>query len=218
MNEKYCKNEFQCKIKLKFSKRQFSLNFNNLLQKNNFIFYLSNFIYCFCHSKKFFASTMKCSTCKKDMNWTKLASTLDKYMWGCQQKECKNYKTKKSIRHGSIFHKSKFSLQTWILAIYLWSEHTGLLTAARQLGICTKSAGLLYKEFRAICKMHFERYPIKLGGPGVVVEIDESCFSHKPKHHRGRPPTKPVWVFGLVDTSVHPGVGYMEIIKDKSAA
>ena len=164
------------------------------------------------------ASTMKCSTCKKDMNWTKLASTLDKYMWRCQQKECKNYKTKKSIRHGSIFHKSKFSLQTWILAIYLWSEHTGLLTAARQLGICTKSAGLLYKEFRAICKMHFERYPIKLGGPGVVVEIDESCFSHKPKHHRGRPPTKPVWVFGLVDTSVHPGVGYMEIIKDKSAA
>ena len=33
-----------------------------------------------------------------------------------------------------------------------------------------------------ICKKN----PIRLGGTGVIVQSDESCFSHKPKHHRGR--------------------------------
>ena len=38
------------------------------------------------------------------------------------------------------------------------------------------------------------------------------------QHHRGRPPTSEVWVFGMVDTSHTPALGYMEIIPDKSAA
>ena len=64
---------------------------------------------------------------------------------------------------------------------------------------------------------YFENNPVQLGGPGIVVEIDESCFSHKPKHHRGRVPSTPLWVFGLVDTSTKPGVGYMEIVEKRKA-
>ena len=33
-----------------------------------------------------------------------------------------------------------------------------------------------------------------------------------PKHHRGRAPNDPIWVFGIVDTSFKPAIEYMEIV------
>ena len=61
----------------------------------------------------------------------------------------------------------------------------------------------------------FAKNPIRLGGPGVIVQADESCFSHKPKHHRGRGPQKTQWVFGVVDTSTSPATGYLERVDTK---
>ena len=58
----------------------------------------------------------------------------------------------------------------------------------------------------------------QIGGPGVVVQIDESLFRHKSKYHRGRAPKKEVWVFGMVDTSFKPVRGYMEIVDRRDAA
>ena len=81
--------------------------------------------------------------------------------------------------------------------------------------------------------------PIKLGGHGTIVHIDESVFSHKPKvkkkicnlpytsisiimitslqFHRGRPADKEVWVFGMCSTSTQPSLGYMEIVSTRDA-
>ncbi len=57
--------------------------------------------------------------------------------------------------------------------------------------------------------------PTLLGGRGKIVQIDESCFRHKPKHHRGRPPTSQIWVFGMVDTSKTPVLGVLQIVPDR---
>lgn len=38
------------------------------------------------------------------------------------------------------------------------------------------------------------------------------------QHHRGRPPLTDMWVFGLVDTSTSPALGYMEIVPRRDAA
>ena len=38
------------------------------------------------------------------------------------------------------------------------------------------------------------------------------------QHHRGRPPSREMWVFGMVDTSHQPALGYMRIVQDRTAA
>ena len=38
------------------------------------------------------------------------------------------------------------------------------------------------------------------------------------QHHRGRPPSREMWVFGMVDTSHQPALGYMRIVQDRRAA
>jgi hypothetical protein len=46
-------------------------------------------------------------------------------------------------------------------------------------------------------EVYLERIAFKIGGPGKVVEIDESKFGRR-KHHRGHP-VKGQWVFGGVE-------------------
>ena len=41
----------------------------------------------------------------------------DGYSWWCR-----NCKTRKSIREGSFFAKSKINLQKWLLIIYMWAR------------------------------------------------------------------------------------------------
>ena len=71
-------------------------------------------------------------------------------------------------------------------------------------------------QWREVCSERLIRdEPPMLGGPGKMVEIDESCFRHKPKHHRGRPPSSQIWVFGMVDTSQTPSLGLMRIVPNR---
>ena len=70
---------------------------------------------------------------------------------------------------------------------------------------------------REICGRYLQENPIQLGGPGIIVQVDESQFSHKPKHHRGRAAEIPIRVFGIVDTSFKPSVGFMEIVENRGA-
>ena len=85
------------------------------------------------------------------------------------------------------------------------------------LNVSKKTVIDMFSFFREVCEKHFGKNPIRLGGPGIMVQIDESCFSHKPKHHRGRAPQNPLWVFGIVDPSSSPALGYMEIVYSQNA-
>jgi hypothetical protein len=69
---------------------------------------------------------------------------------------------------------------------------------------------------REVCTTKFlhESTPT-LGGPGCIVQIDESVI-YKAKHHRGHALLDPQkWIFGLYD--VNQKVGAIEFVENRSA-
>ena len=148
---------------------------------------------------------MDCYYCALPMNCTRYASNADGYMWRCQNRNCEKYQCKRSVRTDSMFVKSRLKLSTWIHLIYKWSTQQCQNEVAKEVGVSLPTVGAVFGFLRHACERHFLENPIKLGGPGVIVQIDESAFSHKVKHHKGRGPQKTLWVFGIVDTSTTPG-------------
>lgn len=53
------------------------------------------------------------------------------------------------------------------------------------------------KMFRSVCANYFIENPIVIGGPGLIVEIDESVITRR-KYNRGYFRSTQVWVFGGV--------------------
>ena len=86
------------------------------------------------------------------------------------------------LRDGTFFEKSKMTLRQWVVLMYWWVRQYPVGDAAREAQVQEKSAIQAYQYFRDICSCRLlEDAPLMLGGPGVVVQIDESLFRHKPK-------------------------------------
>ena len=101
----------------------------------------------------------------------------DKVSWWCPQ--CKS---RRSIRDNSFFNKSHLTLQQWLLLIYFWADDEAVTKASRHAETTDVSAINVYQWLREVCSQRLiQDGPPQLGGPGKVVQIDESCFRHKPK-------------------------------------
>ena len=100
----------------------------------------------------------------------------DGYSWWCRQS-----KGRKSIREGSFFSKSKLSLQKWLFVLVLWAKDTPVTDVIDDAEIDTRTGVDIYQWLREVCSTKLLQSPIILGVPGIVVQIDESLFRHKPK-------------------------------------
>ena len=99
-----------------------------------------------------------------------------------------------SIRSGTFFERSKLSIFQVLGFVNLWVENVSLKVTAQQLNLSKPSV----VDWASFCReVVFNGYIInveKLGGPGKIVEIDESKFG-KRKYHRGKH-VEGQWVFG----------------------
>ena len=96
---------------------------------------------------------------------------------------CHICKTTRSIRHGSFFSKPKLPLplQKWMIAMLWWSREYPVGDMAHEAEIGEDSACNIYQRLKEVCSTKLLQTPIILGGPNVIVQIDESQFKHKPK-------------------------------------
>ena len=116
-----------------------------------------------------------------------------------------------------FFANSNIPLPKWLHLMYLWATKASNKQTQLQTGLSNHTIIDAFACLRKICGRYLQENPIQLGGPGIIVPVDESQFSHKPKHHRGRAAEIPIWVFGIVDTSFKPSVGFMEIVENRGA-
>ena len=67
--------------------------------------------------------------------------------------------------------------------MYWWAHQYPVTNAAQEAKVEKNTAVQAYQYFRDICSWRLLNHdaPLMVGGPGVVVYIDESLFRHKPK-------------------------------------
>jgi len=102
-------------------------------------------------------------------------------------------------------------------AVIMWCEDESISKAVRSFGLDRETVRKIYNELRNIVSEHLQHDPIRLGGLGIICQIDESLMCHKQKYHRGRVARAQTWVFGIVDTSFKPAKGCMEVVSYRSA-
>ena len=144
--------------------------------------------------------------------------TNDGHGWQCIYGQCPKRLTTRTIRAGTFFEKSRLLLAKLVYLMYLWSQDTMVKNAAETTGISQKTVVQMYQYFRDVCSTKHINSPAQLGGPGIVVQIDENLFNHKLKYQRGRRPSNETWVFGIVDTSTKPAITYMEAVAKSDKA
>ena len=125
----------------------------------------------FLKSKGLLRTQQDCSSCGISMAWKRRPTCGDKFTWRCPNCNCM-----KSIRNESFFSKSKLPLQTWLQLMHHWSMDMPVTQAAKQAKISEKRCIDIYQYMRDVCSTKLLSAPIILGGPGTVVQIDESLF------------------------------------------
>ena len=94
---------------------------------------------------------------------------------------CRTCKTTKSIRCNSFFAKSKLTLQKWFIIMVWWAKQYPVCEAALEAEVTENTSIQVYQWLREVCSTTLLQTRIVLGGPGVIVQVDESQFRHKPK-------------------------------------
>ena len=104
------------------------------------------------------------------------SDVTDGVSWWCRR--CKGWKT---IRDDSFFNKSCLTLQQWLLLMYWWARQYPVSDAANEAQVDRGTAVDVYRWLREVCSTRLLQTPIVLGGPGIIVQIDEFLYRHKPK-------------------------------------
>eukprot|EP00475_Leptophrys_vorax_P022461 TRINITY_DN3061_c0_g1_i10.p1 TRINITY_DN3061_c0_g1~~TRINITY_DN3061_c0_g1_i10.p1 ORF type:complete len:169 (+),score=14.57 TRINITY_DN3061_c0_g1_i10:245-751(+) len=131
----------------------------------------------------------KCrSCCSQAMELRSNSSSSDGWRWKCHV--CSR---SMSVRANSVHSKSKQQLHQCLVLIFLWcfgcSNTT--ITAMTRISRPTVSSWIFWMQNAVSGRLSAET--LRLGGPGEVVEVDESCW-WRPKYNKGRNKTISGWV------------------------
>ena len=112
------------------------------------------------------------------MNWEVRRDVVDGYRWRCPVTTCRK---SVGIREGTFFEQTRITLQKWLILINWWVREYAVTDAIEEAEV-SKHVGIdVYQWLREVCSTKLMSQRIQLGGPGHIVQIDESLFHHKPK-------------------------------------
>ena len=136
----------------------------------------------------------------------KMKNEKVKRFFRCKVNKCRK---KEEFYVDTIFKKSKMGPKDVFYLSYFWPTDEAKQykqvkrEISRELG--TSIAPNTYVEwmlfFKEVTVEYFERHPIVLGGPGKVVELDETVLTRR-KYNVGRCVDEQ-WIFGGVEKGIH---------------
>lgn len=158
-----------------------------------------------------------CDHFSMPMKLTKTKDCIDGYNFRCLYYSCTKYQSTKTIRTNSKFKGIAICFRKILKIVRYWA--LGFFSN-EILRLVTVSAPTLLKLRRLIISNieHFySNEPIRLGGLGAVVQIDETMVNFKVKSHRGRGPRQQIWALVIVDCFVTPAAGFCTIVPNRKA-
>jgi len=159
------------------------------------------------------ARNMQCQRCGGPTEEKVYTRVADGVTWRCPAQQCR---ATTGIRKGSFFEKSHLSLQKALDLLYYWSVEMPAQDTQFHVGVDEKTVTDWYNFARDICSEELINNPLRIGGAGHTVAIDESVVAKtKPGNARARP-VPPQWVFGGVDLGT--GEFFMELVPQRDAA
>ena len=123
-------------------------------------------------------TAMDCKKCTVPMQLSEYSSRADGYIWRCPVRSCRSTT---SLRSSSFFEKSKESLREWLLVMLEWARETPVTSVPDLVKLTEKTAIQMYQFLRDVCSWKLLNDPCLLGGPGCIVQIDETCVSRRQK-------------------------------------
>ena len=91
----------------------------------------------------------------------------------------------------------RLQVDKFIGLLFLWAHEAPMKMVLSMTGVSSGTAIQWYQYFRDICSWKLVNSPTMLGGPGKIVQIDESVMV-RAKYHRGHQlRAKQCWVFGI---------------------
>ncbi|GBN68320.1 hypothetical protein AVEN_95295-1 [Araneus ventricosus] len=154
-------------------------------------------VIAWCMSMDMIAKEYVCPTCGEKMVLTEIACS-DGYAWVCRKFGVNEHHIKRTVRKGSWFSESKLTMPEVLILTYLWVKKTPNEWITDEMNVSEPTV-VDWKSFcREVCvDMLVKDSKEKIGGVGMIVEIDESKFG-KRKFNRGKR-VDGKWVFGGVE-------------------
>ncbi|KAG0431934.1 hypothetical protein DMUE_5528 [Dictyocoela muelleri] len=176
----------------------------------------NNEVVTFIMSHQFIRSELTCLNCLCFMKLCTYKANVDQIAFRCMHKGCSRYKGYTSVRKGSFFDGFNIDMGLVLRIVIRYFSKSPMHSIIEFFGIGTTVKKVIIKLNALIPLPNFQNN--KLGGPGFIVQIDETMMNYSCKSHRGRPASNITDALCIVE--VRNGIiqAYAQTIPDKNSS
>lgn len=166
--------------------------------------------------QKLLNEQVNCEICESNLIICKYEKVSDGFAWHCLVSSCLAYKKKVSLRHGGFFEGFRLPLKLILRVLYRWSVNQSQESIVSSLNIIGRTYKKIILKFLDYVERHGNQDE-KMGGPGKIVQVDETALNHGVKAHRGRAPTNKTDALCIIEYDTKITKAYACVIGDKKA-
>ncbi|KCZ79748.1 hypothetical protein H312_02861 [Anncaliia algerae PRA339] len=159
----------------------------------------------------------QCKTCNVSSKLVKFSKNIDKHAWRCLNPSCRNYKNYFSMRKESFFINFKLSLKDVLKVVIRYACKQQMISIKKSVEFSEKTVQSIINKLVLLMPVTDFSFN-KLGGPGLIVQVDETMLNYKVKSHRGRASTNKTDALCIVETKDKITRVFAQVIPDKKTS